>query len=76
MFALIVYDKVLLFDLVKCYGLYDLASANLEGYELLPDFKKIITYYHENHFHVDEVFSVEQYSKFLYRICLKYLKDC
>lgn len=75
MFALIVLDRVLLFDFIKHYGMFKLETANLSGYKILSNFKEIITYYKERYFNEEDVMTIEQYFDFLYRVCLKYLKD-
>ena len=75
MFALIIYQRVLLFDSVNHYGIYDLETVNLNGYLILTNYKEIITYYYAKYFCIEELKHLEQYSDFLYHVCLKYLKD-
>ena len=75
MFALIVFDYVLLFDLTRHYGIFELKSVNLNGYKILNNYYEIITYYQKNFFKEKEVMKIEQYSNFLYRICVNYLKE-
>ena len=74
MFALIILEEVLIFDELKCYGLYKICDINLKGYKILRDYKTIIDHYKQTR-NTDDVYKVEKYSTFLFRICLDYLKD-
>ena len=74
MFALIILDEVLLFDELKHYGLYKICDVNLKGYKVLRDYKTIINHYKLTR-NSDDIYKVEKYSNFLFRICLRYLKD-
>ena len=73
MYALIIEDKVLLFDMISHYGMHNAIDVNLEGYQIIKDYKKVFKHYEENYF--DSVFNIEQYCDFLFRICVTYLKD-
>lgn len=74
-FALIVYDDVLLFDMTKHYGLYKRSDVNLEGYLKVLYYEDVIKHYVNNYFKNNCVKKVEQYSNFLFRICISYLED-
>lgn len=74
MFALIILEDVLIFDELKIYGLYKICDVNLKGYKILRDYKAIINHYKQTR-NSDDVYKVEKYSNFLFRICLNYLKD-
>lgn len=74
MFALIILDKILLFDLTKHYGIYPIDEVNLDGYQLLLDYKQVLEHYKNNYFN-NNLKSIERYSNFLFRICVSYLKD-
>ena len=74
MFALMVDDKVLIFDQTKHYGLYDLYDVNLEGYLKVLEFKDVLLHY-ENNYYEQEKISLERYLGFLFRICINYLRD-
>ena len=73
MFALIILEDVLIFDALNNYGLYKLCDVNLKGYKVLEDYKAVLNHYQTNYF--DDIYKVEYYSEFLFRVCLKYLKD-
>lgn len=74
MFALIIYEKVLVFDVMKHYGLYNLADTYFLGYRKILDFKTILKYYEENFFD-NNLIKIERYLDFLFKICILYLKD-
>ena len=75
MFALVILERVLLFDYTSQYGMFELNEVNFNGYKILTNYKEIITYYHENYFKEKELKNIEQYSVYLHRICLKYLES-
>lgn len=72
MYALVVDNFVLIFDLVKYYGFHKLDECNFEGFFKVIYLKEIIDYFGSD---VD-VFKIEPYLDFLYRLCVKYVKDC
>ena len=74
MYALIIFEKVFIFDLTAYYGLYDISSINLEGYYLIKNYKDVLMHYKDNYFE-DNIGKVEQLLNFLFRICVNYLKD-
>lgn len=74
MYALIINDEVFLFDMLSYYGIHKLDDVNLNGYQILNDFKAILNHYLENYFD-SNLLIIEQYCKFLQRICVSYLKD-
>ena len=74
MYALIINGMVLLFDMSNCYGLFNIKEVNLNGYQIIEDYRKVLNHYKNNYFDVD-MKKIEQYTKFLFRICKNYLKD-
>ena len=73
MFALIIDNKVLLFDLLQHYGLHLLTEVNLKGYRII-NYEDVIKHYEKNYFDSNLIL-IEQYSNFLFRVCLNYIKD-
>ena len=73
MYALIIKEEVLLFDMTTHYGLHNSKDVNLEGYQIINDYKKVFRHYEENYF--DSVFNIEQYCDFLFKVCVIYIKD-
>ena len=65
----------MIFDLTKHYGFYDLCELNLKGYHLILNLTEVLNHYKNNYFSEIEVFKIEKYSSFLFRICISYLKD-
>ncbi len=74
MFALVVIDRLLIFDLTKHYGFYLINDVNLDGYLYVLDYEIVLEHYKNNYFDAD-LKLIEQYSNFLFRVCLNYLKD-
>ena len=74
MFALIILDKVFLFDLLNNYGFYEINEVNLEGYCVIDNYKLVLNHYKENYFDSD-IGKIEKYSNFMFRICVNYVKD-
>lgn len=73
MYALIINDKVLIFDALKHYGIYKNYGMSLSGFLIVLDYKVVSEYYY-NKYAVD-LTEIEQYSDFLFKICIQYLKD-
>lgn len=73
MFALIVNDKVLIFDAIKEYGIYDVEKTKLDGFLKILKYDEVRKHYSTN-YEVD-LLKIELYTEFLHKICLKYLKD-
>ena len=74
MFALIILDKVMLFDLVQCYGFYVHKDVNLDGYFIIGNYKLVLEHYKNNYFDSD-ISEIEKYSDFMFRVCVNYVKD-
>lgn len=74
MFALVIIDTILIFDLTKEYGFYKIDEVNLEGYIALLDYIEVLKHYKNNYFNED-LKQIERYSSFLFKVCLNYLKD-
>ena len=74
MFALIILERVLMFDLTKEYGFYSIFDVNLEGYLAILDYEDVLKHYKNNYFN-DDLKQIERYSSFLFKVCLNYLKD-
>ena len=74
MFALIILDKVMLFDLMQNYGFYELEEVNLNGYYVIKNHKLVLEHYKKNYFDSD-ISKIEKYSDFMYKICRNYVKD-
>ena len=74
MFALIILNKVMIFDLMQSYGFYELEDANLEGYFIIENYKLVLEHYKENYFDSD-ISKIEKYSDFMFQICVNYVKD-
>ena len=75
MYALIIDDKVLIFDLTKHYGIHLLDSTNLEGYLLVLNVFDVLNHFKNNYYNENEIYKIEKYSFFMFRICQNYLKD-
>jgi hypothetical protein len=73
MYALIVNEKVLIFDAIKHYGIYKNDVSCLSGFLEVLDYKVVSEYYY-NKYTID-LTEIEQYSDFLFKICIQYLKD-
>ena len=73
MFALIINESVFLFDMLQHYGVHLIIDVNLKGYQII-EYKDVIKHYEENYFDSDLI-NIEQYSIFLYKICLNYIRD-
>ena len=74
MFALIVLKRVLIFDLTKEYGFYNIFDVNFDGYIALLNYEDVLQHYKNNYFN-DDLKQIEGYSNFLFKACLNYLKD-
>ena len=74
MFALIINKDVMIFDLTKYSGVYDIEDINLDGYIKILYYIDILEYYKNNYIN-EEITLVERYFDFLFRICVSYLKD-
>ena len=49
MFALVIIDTILIFDLTKEYGFYKIDDVNLEGYIALLDYIEVLKHYKNNY---------------------------
>ena len=65
----------MIFDLIKSYGFYNLNDVTLEGYRKIIKFEDVLKHYLDNYYEEKEVFKIEKYSTFIFKACLKYLKD-
>ena len=65
----------MIFDLIKSYGFYNLNDVTLEGYRKIIKFEDALKHYLDNYYEEKEVFKIEKYSTFIFKACLKYLKD-
>ena len=74
MYALLIEEKIFLFDFLKSYGFYEQGEVNLSGYYVIRNYKVVLTHYLENYFD-SNLLKIEQFSTFLQRICVNYLKD-
>ena len=74
MFALIVGNRVLIFDLYKQYGFSDLCETNLSGYKIIY-LKDVLEHYKNYYFNHKQTQKIEKYSVFLFGVCKNYLKD-
>ena len=74
MYALLIEDKIFLFDFLKSYGFYEHNEVNLSGYYVIRNYNVVLKHYLENYFD-SNLLNVEQFSIFLQRICVNYLKD-
>ena len=74
MFAVIIYNRALIFDATRHYGFFELKDLNLEGYLTILDYKKVLYHYECNYFK-QNINLIERYSDFIFEICLNYLKD-
>ena len=74
MYALIIFDKIFIFDLTAYYGLFNISEVNLSGYYVLDNYRDVLLHYKEKYFNND-IGDMEQLFKFLFRICVNYLKD-
>ncbi len=74
MYALIMFEKVFIFDLMAYYGLFYLNEVNLNGYVLIEDYKSVLLHYKDKYFNKD-IGDIEQLFDFLFRICVNYLKE-
>ena len=61
------------FDMIKSYGIYDKNEINLNGYLMVLDITDVIKYSKENY--QTDVFEIELYEPFLWKLCVHYLKD-
>ena len=73
MYALIVKDKVLIFDMNNHYGFHSINEVSLNGYLKVINLLDVIKY--SWCFDDVNIYKVEPYSDFLFRVCLKYLKS-
>jgi len=73
MFALVIKDKVLIFDAIKDYGIYDVEKTKLKGFLKVLNYDEVREHYSTN-YEVD-LLKIELYTEFLHKICLKYLRD-
>ena len=73
MFALIVDDDVFVFDLLYYYGFRKLEGTKLNEYCAVLYYSDVLEHYIENN--VIDLSTLELYSTFLHKICIKYLKD-
>ena len=74
MYALLIFDKVFIFDLTAYYGLFSLSEVNLKGYYVIRNYKDVLLHYRDNYFE-NEIGDMEQLYNFLLRVCVNYLKD-
>ena len=74
MYALIIFDKIFIFDLTAYYGLFNLSEVNLSGYYLIDDYKDVLLHYKVKYFN-NNIGDIEHIFNFLFRICVNYLKD-
>lgn len=73
MYALIIYDEVLIFDLNKHYGIYKYSECKLVDFLKVLEFNEVINYC--SSCFIDS-FEIMPYLEFLHYLCVKYLKDC
>lgn len=68
-------ENVLIFDLTNHYGFHPLKDTNLCGYNVILYESDVLTHYKDNHYEEKNIFKIERYSSFMFKICVKYLKD-
>ena len=72
MYALIIEEELFVFDHHKNYGFISLDGKNLNDFIKVLSFELVL----ENCKKYDNgVYQVEEYSHFLHKICLMYLRD-
>ena len=74
MYALIILDELFIFDFKKTYGFVTLKEQNLSDFIKVLSVDEVLGNYQKNH--ENDVYEVEEYSSFLHKICLMFLKDC
>lgn len=74
MYALKIFGKIFIFDLTTFYGLFDISEVNLNGYLLIEDYRCVLMHY-KNNYYDGTVGDVEQLFKFLFRVCVNYVRD-
>lgn len=75
MFALIVENRVLIFDLYNQYGFSDLSETNLSGYIKVIYLKDVLEHFKNYYFNHKQTKKIEKYPVFLFDVCKNYLKD-
>ena len=73
MYALDLLDEYFIFDSVKSYGFIKKEELNKNDFIKVLDLCCVLDNYINNH--DNNVYQIEEYSSFLFRICLMYLKD-
>ena len=73
MYALIIGENVFIFDMTAHYGIHPIIDINLEGYQVIKNYKEVLKHYEKNY--LDSIYKIEQYCDFLFRICVIYIKD-
>ena len=65
----------MIFDLIKSYGFYNIDEVSLEGYRKIIKIEDVLNHYQDNYYQEKDVFKLEKYSTFIFKACVKYLKD-
>lgn len=72
MYALIIDDDVLIFDLDKHYGIYKLNECTLVGFLKVLNYYEIVNYCSKC---MIDPYEIVEYSDFLHNVCVGYIKD-